>query len=562
MHIGDIKLKSVNEIVREKTKFFIPAYQRGYRWGEVQVSELLSDILEFIPMLAQGKKFYCLQPVIVKKSGEQYIVIDGQQRLTTIFIILTYLKKERFEIKYETRLRSTEFLNSLSEEINDENVDFYHISHAYRYVKEWFIEQQQKEPTVADEFFITLGKYTSFIWYEIKGEESEIDVFTRINSGKIALTDAELVKALFLNRKNFEESTKGLRQIEISKEWDDIEQTLQNNEFWFFLSRNKDNPTRIELVLDLYASKEPSRVKGLYKTFSNFQKEIIPIWADAEKSIKKVYYSLRHWFDDRELFHLIGYLVSTNKLPLQEIFDLYRNSNKSEFKRKLYRLALEDVEIESIGELNYDGDKENIFRVLLLFNIATIINNEDGHIRFAYDRFNSETWTLEHVHAQQDKGLRQNEVIRNWLVDVSDQLSRVPKLSNEQEKEQLRSTLIESIHTVLGMQRINPDDLIFIDLQNKVYQFFGDEADVHTIDNLALLSGRVNSSLNNSIFPVKRQILIERDKNGDFVPICTKNVFLKYYSNKPTNNFFWTSDDRADYLKQIKATLNTFNGNV
>ena len=83
-------------------------------------------------------------------------------------------------------------------------------------------------------------------------------MFTRLNIGKISLTNAELIKALFLNRSNFNMGDDGyiqLRQREIASEWDNIEYALQDDEFWLFLHNLKekgyDRPTRIDFIFDL-----------------------------------------------------------------------------------------------------------------------------------------------------------------------------------------------------------------------------------------------------------------------------------------------------------------------
>ena len=87
-----IEQRSVRDIIDKKINFNVPAYQRGYRWNKLNVTDLLDDLLEFRQDDSSGK-FYCLQPLVVKKIGEnRYNVIDGQQRLTTIFIILKYLE--------------------------------------------------------------------------------------------------------------------------------------------------------------------------------------------------------------------------------------------------------------------------------------------------------------------------------------------------------------------------------------------------------------------------------------------------------------------------------------
>ena len=109
-----------------------------------------------------------------------------------------------------------------------------------------------------------------FIWYESVNEDP-IKVFTRLNIGKISLTNAELIKALFLNRSNFGENDTEhlkLRQQEIASEWDNIEYTLQNDEFWLFLhEKGYDRPTRIDFIFDLICEQKTSELRDeLYKS--------------------------------------------------------------------------------------------------------------------------------------------------------------------------------------------------------------------------------------------------------------------------------------------------------
>jgi len=146
-----LELKTINDL--RKMNFFIPSYQRGYRWSEKEVTDLLNDVSEFTPKQiddADKKTWYCLQPIVVKTKLEQhqevhgekqYEVIDGQQRLTTIYLVLYYLnqlyKEEHreplFELKYETRITSHDFLKELKkDEISKENIDFHYISAAYK----------------------------------------------------------------------------------------------------------------------------------------------------------------------------------------------------------------------------------------------------------------------------------------------------------------------------------------------------------------------------------------------------------------------------------------------
>lgn len=92
--------KKVEELLVSKSmplgmQFYVPNYQRGYRWKESQVQQLLNDIKEFDYEKNNEKKFYCLQPLVVTEDKENgWVVIDGQQRLTTLFIILTCIERK------------------------------------------------------------------------------------------------------------------------------------------------------------------------------------------------------------------------------------------------------------------------------------------------------------------------------------------------------------------------------------------------------------------------------------------------------------------------------------
>ena len=253
-----IEQKSIRDIIDKKINFNVPAYQRGYRWDKLNVTDLLDDLLEFMQDTNSGK-FYCLQPLVVKKIGEnRYNVIDGQQRLTTIFIILKYLENllkeengidEIYTLSYETRKDSKDFLQNIASKTQDEsnqNMDYFCIYQAYKAVENWFGEKISEKKTTKRkmlEIFTNSedGKHIEFIRYEVEDSEDEVKIFARLNSGKIPLTNAELIKALFLNVRNFpkecSENEIITKQIEISKEWDEIEYTLQDDEFFKFLTK-------------------------------------------------------------------------------------------------------------------------------------------------------------------------------------------------------------------------------------------------------------------------------------------------------------------------------------
>ncbi|WP_449403077.1 DUF262 domain-containing protein [Exiguobacterium artemiae] len=117
MNETHITTRTIQTLIKDKLQFFIPSYQRGYRWDPAQVVALLDDIAEFEVPHDNEDASYWLQPVIVAPRADGfYEVIDGQQRLTTIFIILRYIKSKlpvydaSFSIQYESRPSSAAFL--------------------------------------------------------------------------------------------------------------------------------------------------------------------------------------------------------------------------------------------------------------------------------------------------------------------------------------------------------------------------------------------------------------------------------------------------------------------
>ncbi len=103
-----------------KGNFFVPKYQRGYRWTDSQVKTLMSDLWENCNQ--EIKKEYCLQPVVVRKRSEDdYELIDGQQRFTTTLILLSYIRRMfpfvqiNYTLEYETRTATSEFLANINE---------------------------------------------------------------------------------------------------------------------------------------------------------------------------------------------------------------------------------------------------------------------------------------------------------------------------------------------------------------------------------------------------------------------------------------------------------------
>ena len=563
-------MNAVNTGIKLETKlvgsiqgdFYIPSYQRGYRWGKDEVTRLLDDIY------SNGNNNYCLQPVVVKRDGDRYELIDGQQRLTTLFILLQYIKKEykpkipmRYSLTYETRLNSASFLNDIDPDRADENIDFFYIAQAYQTIDAWFKNKKQEDEldvVVADDVYGFLAKHVKIIWYEVGASEDAIGLFTRLNIGKIPLTSSELVKAMFLSRDNSKTMTRE-KQEEIALQWDNIEKELHNSSFWGFLS-DRDYQTRIDLILDLIANK-PKNSKDNYFTFFYFdgmRGDLDSVW----KKIQHTFLILKDWYEDHNLYHKIGYLIAS-KVPnwtLPKIFAASVGKTKTKFAELLDAAIAETIKLNNANYADLDYNKENdyirIRRLLLLYNVETVRNIAGKSQRFPFDQFKSTkggAWSLEHIHAQQSEGMQKQEQWKTWLELHIPSVKSLPIDSTD---------LIARMTDAIAKEKL--ERLEFEDIQNDVVALLSAEGNMefmHSIANLALLRTSDNAALNNSTFDVKRNEIIKMDKAGQYIPFCTRMVFLKYYTPSADNQLhFWGQADREAYVKDINGVLGKYLG--
>ncbi len=591
-----IELKSISELLGKH--FYIPSYQRGYRWEEQQIIDLLNDILEFHKKVNSKKigvgEFYCLQPLIViqRKNLDKWEVVDGQQRLTSIFILLSYLSTkgdygipaDLFSIEYETREKedcsSKEFLQDITSttEIIKTNVDFYRMSDAFLIMKKWF---EENKPTIG-KFVDILISYEPnekgddeannirFIWYPINAnndtDEKPNVTFAKYNQGKIDLTNAELIKAIFYLTDSDKDKKK--HQIKIGYEWDDIENTLRQTDFWRFINPPKLYQNHIEFIFDLVATKYESNIQFKIKKedrlrafyiFNELITKNIKIYEESKfnntrdflwDEIKTYYRTFVEWYSSKDeegkytYFHLIGFLLQIGgvKNSIENLKELSETNSKPQFIEKLKTKIKSHFGEVNFNEIGYDDNKEKAKNVLLLFNVIVTMNG--GFVKFSFDRISS--WSLEHIHAQQSEEITK-EIDKRLLLEEQKQDPFIYK----------HEGLLDEITALLAQSEI--DQTRFANLQQKIFDLSSDAGStIHSIKNLALLTPSDNSSLNNAPFHIKRDKIKELDEKGSFIPICTKNVFLKYYSKNVEQNIKWDKKDMDAYLKEMKTILNNY----
>lgn len=569
-------------------EFFVPAYQRGYRWKKDDVQRLLDDIES--SRYKDDKADYTLQPVVVRhrladgslgetESSNRWELIDGQQRLTTLYLIFLVMKDKGwrqsaapFSLYYETRQKWNDFTTDVLDKAKN-NIDFHHLAEAYHCIAEWFAQwgNDTSLEKKAIQFFIYLTEHVKVIWYEpiaIGGaspaevEQESIAMFTRLNVGRIPLTDAELVKALLLTK--VRENSPGLEH-ELAAQWDGIERDLQRPEVWAFISAlDKDStaksfPTRIGLLLDTLADKgKPQEHKRKsYQTFETLRSQIVRDPKKFWQDVTALHAQVIGWMEDPIWHNKIGFLITSKYRCFADFVEAARLKKKSELSDWLnaeISKAL-DLSAHRLDELRYDKHTHypTLLNVLLLFNVETLTR---ACSRFPFAEHANKGWSLEHIHAQSSEGMDTEAQWREWL-DVH--LKALRALSDTtipderaNERQKLQSVIAAATSRMSAGDKLGGVE--FSALHARTVKFFDSGEPDHSIRNLALLSSRDNSRLNNAVFEAKRQVILELDRAGGYIPLCTRHVFLKYYATTGTEQLhFWSDDDKKAYLDVITS---------
>lgn len=588
---NNLKIKHVADL--KGMTFRIPSYQRGYRWERKQIMQLLDDLQDFANSIAAAKLmdsknqmwnkknpneaskridnelnigYYCLQPLAVVKNNEDtYDIIDGQQRLTTIYLILHYLGIQLYSLSFESRDAGFFATNNFAKSNNEalQNIDFYFMTKAYEVIEDWFKNNPKneikellspKDYSNDKEQNDLLLHDVRFIWYETSAI-SAITTFNNLNYGKIGLTAAELVKAALFECDRYEYEK---RPIEISNafsrsiKWSAMEESLQNKYFWGMIHPEKgESDLHLEFILR-FVAEEIDQIMQYSNKYNWNEQDSDWIYTIIDQAIadenlendhkeklldltqrvdyiwiqiQKVFTVFRNWFEDRTLYHQIGLYIliktkgwgvrkQTSLEIISELYNLYNNTLKSEFSEQLRNMIGDLVKAsKALDQLRYGSDDMEIRKILLLYNVEVTLDNQQEEPRFPFHLAGSkELKSLEHIHPQNlDDDEIDYEGIKRWF-NTRYQILNAQGVTTNSNKLALQNAInnlninLKDEQTFKKNEQQCRQDLHEIDKEFDELAEMNSEI-MHSIKNLALVDGPTNSALSNNLMDEKRTIL-------------------------------------------------------
>ena len=618
----------VSELLTGNYQFSIPSYQRGYRWESTeaggedeqeakQVDDLLNDLAYFVTSNPHKKANYYLQPLMVKPrlladGSYEWDVLDGQQRLTTMLLVLKCLKERLYggqqfglyELKYANR-KQLDFNRITFDRASadydfpkaNENLDSYYVRKAKDRIERWYDNELSNNPSLSDKFKEMLfypdetrGVNSSpalrakFIWYNVQAlqpgapqlngnRQHDIEVFNRLNRGKISLTDSELIKALFLLCIKVAPAygSSLLTPETLVRKWDDMGKKFQNEEFWNMIApKGADYSNRLDLLFDFIkdcsGNGKGSAYRFYYKKMHGLLtspdiNKVEELWTE----VKQYFDTLCKWHENVHKHNFIGYLIENG----EDLANIYSSPDLETKIRK--GLGLENFdEIDTLRYYDNEGYKK-IRKVLLLFNVLTC--DKFGQ-KFPFNLYRDNTFDVEHVNSQTDNPIEKIDEKIAWVkqqaipclwIDRNETDTNGILTSGAREA---RDLITEGVQFLRDVKLNNNRDTgsKFKGYRTAVEYYYASgnrntgmfEKDA--IGNLALLNSSINREYKNALFPQKLRTLKRSDQEGVYIPLCTKYMFLKYYSNPQANvsafsMMRWRQEDQDEYTEAIKESI-------
>ncbi|MBA6352503.1 DUF262 domain-containing protein [Colwellia sp. BRX9-1] len=565
------------------TSFHIPAYQRGYKWdtgaGEA-VTVLLDDLWN---AFEKQEDEYYLQYITVKPlelaTNTNYLeVIDGQQRLTTLSILLSVLNLQQADTtnddniacnKLDYAIRANffgEFIyaqEKLSEIIEISWDDFIakdlqlldrqDIFYLHGAVKECATFFDDKAKLLHD-FKLYLFKHVKLIVNSVEQHIVSETVFKNLNNNKVPLSEVELIKALFITRVGRDKvnsSESHFREVMevrlgLSRTWEDIQQWAQSSAITSFYFDDKGSSLHelLKLTALVMGAKQADLVGsqlGSHQLFNFFSQQ--QSTQNGFEYLISTQERLKDWFDTDEIYHLIGFCRFAKNSEykrlsfLKECLALPTKTALTSFLRKKKSELLFGKNAESdnkealVKNLKYGDDDKQIHAVLLALSVFP----KNVTRRFDFDSFKRQDWSLEHIFPQTPEG--------KGHVLTDDEKHNIKHILGEGKEEN------EVVELLLKQKsRTTDEQKVYVDAIRKT-------GTLDNIGNMCLLTGGANSALGCIFFDGKRQKILELIQRGNFVPKHTFDVFAKMIAGLGVDLKQWSKKDIDAHAQYIASTI-------
>lgn len=608
-------LKRIEEL--QGLTFNIESYQRGYKWGIQEILSLLDDIDEFN---INANNFYCLQPLVLKKIYEDtFELIDGQQRCTSVFLILKCLDElQYFNLAYGTRADETSenlniFLNQIenffannpftdftldsTSDVLDftdiENkiynywkeiaqgyntVDNFFFYKAFTIMKKWMEENTEKKLLFKNK----LLKYTKVIWYEEEDipNKSEKTTFIDFNNGKISLDQAELIKALFVLQINkISDSTmRNYEENQFAEDWNMIEHQMQDKKFWSFVNSNKDEEdvaNKINLLLQLHKGFGKSEdkmfayrsfdkeFKALEKQEDNNRDFVIDQVLDDWEKIENLFSKLEEWFKDPEFYNIVGALIQLTDTNIKDLVEPKNEKGEAlsfpdkKALKKHFRRVLKKYFCEN-DKFKKDFELSEIkYGHKNLRKVLVLHNIATISIEEKDEYFPFHKYSDNLISWNHEHILAKNDKGFETLEEIEMWHNEIIEILNDLKNTDFKEKL-DGLKDLIEKFDLKSSIKIQKELASNLNELFL----IDNIDNMCLLDSKTNIRIGCKPFCQKRNFIFgldEEELTDVYIPRATQNIFAKKIVPKVQTSF-WSFNDREFYKQNIDNYISQFIG--
>ena len=586
--------------------YTIPEYQRGYKWETKDIDCLLKDINNFSKN-DDLDLFYCLQNITLVENKDSFNVVDGQQRLTTLAIILSYLgeyslinEKIQYNIRKETEdflkeyiykssniktIENWEQLLSISslENKDYDYQDVYYLFNAYKTVQSWFDSYPHKGPEMRDKVLNHIK-----IIVNLPKNIDEQELFENLNGKRVPLDGADLIRALIITRVaktevgELDDSTKqnvliNERRVKIGLLLDSFNLwwSEENKQIYF---RQLTKEAKISESTSVAFDDNISPINNLYKLYSlAYSDGRLDMDFFERKStdnnflheIQTLQRTIENWYNDRILYHLILFTIiyagdgdkekNLHKLSFKELYQTWQRSHRKDFisylknrisKNEVFEDLLQQINITdkdnettAFQEMWYDNKLVNLSTLLDIISILSSKSNTKLPAKY----FKAHKEDLEHIFPQTPIGDRIKDKEKQSQILIQ-YVGIINQSISEDEKINLTKDDID-------WDNQEWKEKIKAIIKDKI----GKIIPINSLGNMCVLHESVNRGYGNDFFLEKRIDIMRKSQQGFFIRPHVYDAFNKIYIERQDDSInmsMMTIWDKSDILSRRKYIIN------